>query len=241
MVVHVGDVGRALSPMTPSGAVEVRGRRLDARSDGQFIEAGSPVIVLRGDPSGYVVRKLEAGQPPPELPGHGEPIRRAEFQRNSAEVAEAERQERAERRERLLQGLQTGSVAAGSLGAVVGLASGGVGWYFGWSGAADPLGLALLFGGSLVAGAVVSVALFFLTGLVGSVAGAFEGEPGFAPDFFAMFAGLVGGAVGFWWRFGTGDAGVIAAWSAGGALAFAVVAWVLGRLMAHILGSAAGA
>jgi NfeD-like C-terminal, partner-binding len=84
MPVHIGDFGRALSRMAPSGAVEVNGERLDARSDGQVIEAGSNVIVLRGDPTGYVVRALEPGKPVPTLPRQGEEIVKADFARNTA-------------------------------------------------------------------------------------------------------------------------------------------------------------
>ena len=241
MTVRVGDTGRALSPMAPSGAVEIGGVRLDARSDGQVIETDSTVVVVRGDPTGYVVRKLEPGQPVPRLPNHGRPIRKAAFQRNSAEVAEADREERRERRGRLLKSLRYGSIAAASLGAMVGLASGGLGWGFGWAGGTDPARLAALLGGSLGVGAAWGVALFFLTGWVGSLLGSFEGETGFAPDFVTVFAGLVGAAVGFWWKFDTGDAETIAAWSAGGSVAFAAVAWVLGTLLTNLLGSLAGA
>jgi hypothetical protein len=241
MAIRVGDVGRALSPMSPSGAVEVNGERLDARSDGPFIEAGSPVVVLRGDPTGYVVRKLEPGHPQPELPGHGEPIRKAEFQRNSAEAAGADRQERAEARRRFLKGLQYGSIAAASLGAIVGLTSGGTGWYFGWAAVADPLDGALLLAGWLFAGAATGVALFFVTGLIGVVLGfVTEGEASFTPDFFIVFASLVGAAVGFWWDFRGGDAGTATLWAIGGVLVFGVVACVLSWLARKVLESVAG-
>jgi hypothetical protein len=241
MAVRYGDVGRALSPMSPSGAVEVNGERVDARSEGGFIEVGSAVVVLRGDPTGYVVRKLDPGQPPPRVPNHGEPIPRAEFQRNAAEVEEFERRERAEARRRRLRGLRDGTIVAAAFGAVVGLLSGGAGWYFGWAGVADPAGGAVLLAASLAAGAASGVALFFVTGLVGAAFGfASEGDAGFAPDFFVMFAALVGAAVGFWWQFGTGEAGTVALWSVGGAAGFAVIAYVLGWAIGSLLESASG-
>lgn len=240
--IRVGDVGRALSPMSPSGAVEVQGQRVDARSELGVIEAGCPVVVLRGDPTGYVVRKLEPGQQPPQLPNHGEPIERAEFQRTHAQVAEADRREQAEARRRMLRALRYGSLAAAGLGAVVGLASAGAGLLFGWFGRAEPMAVALLLGGSLLVGAVTSVLLFFLTGLVGSVIGfASEGEAAFAPDFFAVFAALVGAAVGFWWQFRTEDVETIALWTAGVGVAFAAVAFILSWLANNVLESAAGA
>jgi hypothetical protein len=240
MTICVGDVGRAISRLSPSGAVEVNGRRLDARSDGRVIEPGSTVVVLRGDPSGYVVRELEPGQPPPEVPGHGRPIRKAEFQRTAAEVAEADRRDRADARQRLLRAMRYGSAAAGALGVATGLVSGGAGWYFGRAGVNDPAGIAVLLGGHAAAGAVAGVALFFLTGLVGSVLGVFGGNADFAPDFAAIFVALVGAAVGFWWQFPTGDATTIAAWSAGGAFLFAVAALALGWLGSRVLEPPAG-
>ena len=64
----------------------------------------------------------------------------------------------------------------------------------------------------------------------------FEGEPGFAPDLIVTFAGLVGASVGAWWRFETGDASVITLWAVGGALAFAVGAWIIKGVVGKVLG-----
>jgi hypothetical protein len=241
MRVHVGDVGRAISPMCPSGAVEVNGMRLDARSDGAFIEAGSPVIVLRGDPTGFVVRRLGPGDPIPSLPNNGERIRRAEFQRTSAEVAEAEREEQAERRRRMRETMRFGSLTAASFGALVGLASGGFGWATGRAGEVGPEDAAILLGGSLAAGAVLGVGLFFLSGMVGSVVQMFDGEPGFSPSFSVIVLALIGTAAGFWWRFETGDVAVITTCSASGLAIGAAAGWVVSWLTAQILGAAAGA
>lgn len=240
MAVRVGDIGRALSPMSPSGAVEVNGQRLDARSDGRFIEVGSQVVVLRGDPTGYVVCKLEPGDPPPTLSDHGEAIRKAEFQRSHAEVAEADRQERAEKRKELSRRLRREGRAAGGLGAFVGLGSGAAGWQFGWCGAVGSSDAAPWLGGALVVGAAAGVLLFFLARLVGSGLKLCEWEAGFVPAFFATFAGLLGASIGFWWRYGTGDAATMAAQSAGCAFVFAVVACLTAWAASNILGSAAG-
>lgn len=237
MAIRIGDLGIAVSAMSPSGAVEVDGKRLDARSDGPFIPLGSVVVVLRGDPTGYVVRALEPGQEPPQLPGHGTPIPRAEFQRTSAEVAEVERAVRAEKRKRIRQGLRFGGIAAGSLGAFVGLASSGAGWLLGWAPADDPASGAMLLGGALVVGTATGVALFLLTGLIGSVLGMFEGEPGFAPDFSVTAAALMGTAVGFWWHFRTGNPGTIAAWAVGATFVCAIAAYLVKWLVGLLLGS----
>lgn len=46
-VIKVGAVGRALTPLRPSGTVEIGGMRVDAVSDGPFIAAGTAVEVVR--------------------------------------------------------------------------------------------------------------------------------------------------------------------------------------------------
>jgi hypothetical protein len=236
MAIRVGDIGRALSTMCPSGAVDVNGERVDARSSEGVIDVGSLVVILRGDPTGYVVRRLEPGQSPPHLPNKGEEIPKAEFQRNQTDVAEADRRERAEARREQIKRLQYGSIAAGSLGAVVGLISSGAAWCFGWAGDTEASGLALLLGGALVAGVVAGVILFFLTGLLRLILGLMqEGEGEFTPSILATFTGLVGTAIGFWWQFARGDPGTIALWSACGATGFvfatSLLSWVVGNIL----------
>ena len=235
MTVRVGDVGRAVSPMTPNGTVEVGGRRLDARSEGLFVPAGTAVVVLRGDPMGCVVRAVEPGQSPPTLPGHGEPITTGPY-RTSAEIDAADRRDRDEAAREFRKVLQYGLLAAGTLGVLVGLANGGYGWVSGRAGIADAADAATFLAGSAGVGAVAAAALFVFTGLVGKVLGFFEGEPEFDPDLLVTAAALLGTAVGFWWRFETGDATVITLWAVGGALAFAVGAWVIKGVVGKIVG-----
>ena len=236
MSVRVGDVGRAVSSMTPNGTVEVGGRRLDARSEGLFIAAGSPIVVLRGDPMGCVVRPVEPGRAPPTLPGHGQPIAPTGPYRTTAEVDAADRRVQADAARQFRQVLQYGLLAAGTLGVLVGLANGGYGWASGRAGIADAADAATFLAGSAGVGAAAAVTLFVLTGLVGKVLGYFEGEPEFAPDLVVTFAALLGTAVGFWWRSETGDANVITLWAVGGALAFAVGAWVVKAVVSNIVG-----
>ena len=240
MEIRVGDIGRALSPMSPSGVVDVNGERLDARSNGRFIEAGSLVVVLHGDPTGYVVRKLEPGQTPPRLPDHGEPIRKADFQLNSIEVAQADRHERTATRKQLLQQWHHDRSVAVCLGPLAGLVSGVVGWSFGWSGLTDLGSVALLLGGSVAVGAFASVCLFTLAAWVTSMLGMFEGKVGYFPDLFATVAGLVGAALGFWWQYGTGDVLAIIPGVVGGATVFATVVYLLWWLARNALLSDAG-
>lgn len=53
-----GQTGEALTPLRPSGTVIVGGKRLDAVTDGEFIEAGSPVRVVRSHGLGLIVRRV---------------------------------------------------------------------------------------------------------------------------------------------------------------------------------------
>jgi hypothetical protein len=175
MSIHYGDIGRALSTLCPSGAVDVLGERLDARSDGQVIEAGSLVVVLRGDPTGYVVQKLNPGQTPPKVPNHGQPIPKAEFQLSHAEAAAVERQEQADRRKRLRQGLRAGCLLGGKLGCLLGLGCGGIAWGCGWFGVAEVGSIVVLFGASLLIGAVAGIAFFLVMTLFSYSLGGAEG------------------------------------------------------------------
>jgi hypothetical protein len=214
--------------MSPSGKVAIGGVKYDARADGMFIPCGAECILVRADPTGLVVRPIEPGRPAPQLPNHGQPIRKAEFQRNRAEVAEVEEEERRETRARLRKAMKYGTVVAAAMGAMVGLASAGTGWYSGGTGELDAEGLAILLAGSCAVGVASALALFFLTGWAGSVLGGLtEGEPGFAPSFFATFAGLVGAAGGFWWGYPTGDPGTIAGSAALAGLVATVAGWLV--------------
>lgn len=96
-VVRVGDLGTAVTAMCPSGAVLLDGRRVDARADIEAIPAGASVVVLRGDPTGYVVRRVGPDHPLPQLADTGAEIARPEFARNSAEVRRADGRDEAER------------------------------------------------------------------------------------------------------------------------------------------------
>jgi membrane-bound serine protease (ClpP class) len=49
--------GSAVTPLRPGGTVLVAGRRVDAITDGEFIETGSPIRVVRTHGISVVVRK----------------------------------------------------------------------------------------------------------------------------------------------------------------------------------------
>jgi len=230
VVIRIGDVGRALSALSPSGVIEIDGVRLDARSDGTFIEAGGMVVVLRGDPTGYVVRKHVPGSPP--LPNHGEPVRKGEFQLSGTEVAAAENEAERLRRAEVRAEMKRGSVRSAVVGALLGAASAGLGWHFNWADGAESVGLALLVLYSAAAGALTGVVLYFFSGVF--VARVLPAEEGvwFSPSFLAVLFGLLGAALGFWLKFDEAGVAVALGWSAGLGLAFAALtaglAWTIG-------------
>lgn len=62
----VGKSGRALSTLRPAGIVELEGRRVDCVADGELLDAGSPVTVVRVEGNRVVVRS--AARVPPMSP-----------------------------------------------------------------------------------------------------------------------------------------------------------------------------
>lgn len=54
----LGKQGTAASPLRPSGIATIEGERVDVVSDGDFIDAGEPVAVIRVDGNRIVVRRL---------------------------------------------------------------------------------------------------------------------------------------------------------------------------------------
>lgn len=55
----IGQIGRALTPLRPSGVIELNGRRLDAVSEGPYIPAGSEVEVIDVRGAQLLVRARE--------------------------------------------------------------------------------------------------------------------------------------------------------------------------------------
>ena len=62
----LGKVGRAKSPMLPSGAVVIEGRIINAMSQGEPIDAGQTIVVIEVRGSRVVVRPLAEGERPPQ-------------------------------------------------------------------------------------------------------------------------------------------------------------------------------
>jgi membrane-bound serine protease (ClpP class) len=54
------DAGRALTPLRPAGTAALGGERVDVVSDGDFVDAGEAVEVVRRDGNRVVVRRIQA-------------------------------------------------------------------------------------------------------------------------------------------------------------------------------------
>jgi hypothetical protein len=61
----LGRTGTVLAPLRPAGIAEIDGARIDVVSEGGFIEAGTPITVIRVDGNRIVVRPLPPRQQPP--------------------------------------------------------------------------------------------------------------------------------------------------------------------------------
>jgi membrane-bound serine protease (ClpP class) len=57
--VSVGEEGRTITPLRPSGTADFQGRRVDAVSEGVMIERGKPVRVVKVEGRRIVVREVE--------------------------------------------------------------------------------------------------------------------------------------------------------------------------------------
>jgi hypothetical protein len=183
-VVRVGDLGKALTPLSPSGAVElVYGRRVDARSDGLFIPAGAAVVVLRGNPTGYVVREVGPDKPFPQLPDSGVEILPAEFQRNSGDVRRADARDAEEVRCEWAKASRRRWTVAGLIGAAAGFGDAAL------ARGTDPD--TLLWG--VVVGQLTGLAVAKLVGWSGYV---LRWSPVAAVT--AIGGGLLGAEAGFW-------------------------------------------
>lgn len=53
----IGQTGTAATPLRPSGTILVAGKRVDAMTGGEFLEAGTPVHILRAEGPAVLVRR----------------------------------------------------------------------------------------------------------------------------------------------------------------------------------------
>ncbi|MGI6036729.1 MAG: NfeD family protein [Limnochordia bacterium] len=59
MAHYAGKEGQTLTPLRPSGVIEIEGERLDALSEGRYIPAQSPIVVIRVEGSKIIVKVKE--------------------------------------------------------------------------------------------------------------------------------------------------------------------------------------
>lgn len=57
---YLGREGRALTPLRPTGVVEIDGQRLEVATEGEFIAAGSRIRIVALDRRRYFVRLAES-------------------------------------------------------------------------------------------------------------------------------------------------------------------------------------
>jgi hypothetical protein len=119
MGVCVGDLGRAVGPLRPSGQVQVGGQLYAARSQAGWVEDGAEVRVIGGDAFGLLVGPPG---PSPVVARPGERVLSAaerQSRREAAEEAVRRDEARAARRAQLRNFLAAVAVVAGC---------GAVGW-----------------------------------------------------------------------------------------------------------------
>ena len=77
MPVTIGECGRAVTPLRPTGYVEVHGSRLEAKlapSRTVNVESGTEIVIVGADTFGLAVRAAGDVANPSDLPGYGEPV-----------------------------------------------------------------------------------------------------------------------------------------------------------------------
>ena len=57
----VGKQGTAATPLRPAGIADLQGNRVDVVSQGEYIEAEAPIVVVRVDGNRIVVRQVPGG------------------------------------------------------------------------------------------------------------------------------------------------------------------------------------
>lgn len=77
MPVTIGERGRAVTPLRPTGYVEVHGSRLEAKlapSRTVNVESGTEIVIVGADTFGLAVRAAGDVANPSDLPGYGEAV-----------------------------------------------------------------------------------------------------------------------------------------------------------------------
>ena len=225
MAVRVGDVGRAMSALSPSGASRstargsTRGRRRVHRGR------------MHDRRRSRRPNRLRRPQARPRFATLAQPRSADSEGRVPTESHGGAAAENNEERERLKE-LQSRRVAARSgRPCWRGRGRHSARWACTSTGPASPVAPATLYGASAAAGAGWAVALYFFTGwFVARVMPAEEGA-GFEPNLVAVAVGLIVAALGFWVTFASGHVLAIAAQTTGISLAFPAAAPALSCLV----------
>ncbi|KAA5542118.1 hypothetical protein FYK55_15020 [Roseiconus nitratireducens] len=70
--IHIGDTAKTVGPLKPTGRIQIHDRLFDARSEGEWIESNTEVVVVGGDHSSILIRpRAEVTEP---LAREGEPL-----------------------------------------------------------------------------------------------------------------------------------------------------------------------
>ncbi|MEZ6090661.1 MAG: hypothetical protein R3C05_22115 [Pirellulaceae bacterium] len=56
--IHIGDRGKTLGPLKPTGRVTVNGQPVEATSEGEWIDSDSDIVILGGNTRRVIVRLL---------------------------------------------------------------------------------------------------------------------------------------------------------------------------------------
>jgi membrane-bound ClpP family serine protease len=61
--VLTGKTGTSVTPLKPGGTVIIDGRRVDALTDGEFLDAGTEILVVKTNGLGVIVKRAPSESP----------------------------------------------------------------------------------------------------------------------------------------------------------------------------------
>jgi hypothetical protein len=70
--IHIGDKGKTLGPLKPTGRITVMGHAIDASSEGTWIDGDVDVVIVGGNTRQAIVRLFSTAGKPPQ--NNGEPL-----------------------------------------------------------------------------------------------------------------------------------------------------------------------
>lgn len=118
MAVRIGDIGEAISSLHPQGVVHIAGRRFQARAEHSALEPGRAVVVVGGDNGGLVVRGIDPGFSPSDMPHFGDPVGSSFLERFTEKADRDESEQARIEAHRRSRGIKFSAIA-GAIGATV--------------------------------------------------------------------------------------------------------------------------